>query len=91
MAITFLLLPSHGGVLLGCTAYLYRWSTGCLQVPYDDLAALDAKLSGDRNIAAFMVEPIQVVGCEPGGCQTWPTRARRPGQHMWRKDMAPRS
>lgn len=28
-------------------------------IPYDDLQALEAKLSGDPNVCAFMVEPIQ--------------------------------
>lgn len=29
-------------------------------IPYNDLAALEAKLKEDPNIVAFMVEPIQV-------------------------------
>lgn len=29
-------------------------------IPYNDLGALKAKLEGDKNIVAFMVEPIQV-------------------------------
>ncbi len=29
-------------------------------IPYNDLGALEAKLSSDPNIVAFMVEPIQV-------------------------------
>lgn len=29
-------------------------------IPYNDLAALEAKLESDPNIVAFMVEPIQV-------------------------------
>jgi hypothetical protein len=30
-------------------------------IPYNDLGALEAKLSSDPNVVAFMVEPIQVV------------------------------
>lgn len=30
-----------------------------MQVPYNDVAALEERLSGDPNIVAFMVEPIQ--------------------------------
>jgi ornithine--oxo-acid transaminase len=29
-------------------------------IPYNDLAALESKLQQDKNIVAFMVEPIQV-------------------------------
>jgi len=29
-------------------------------IPYNDLNALKAKLEADKNIVAFMVEPIQV-------------------------------
>jgi hypothetical protein len=29
-------------------------------IPYNDLSALEAKLSSDPNIVGFMVEPIQV-------------------------------
>ena len=32
---------------------------GFENIPYNDLAALEAKLEGDKNIVAFMVEPIQ--------------------------------
>lgn len=31
-------------------------------IPYNDTAALEAKLKSDPNIVAFMVEPIQVGG-----------------------------
>ena len=33
-------------------------------IPYNDLPALEAKLEGDPNIVAFMVEPIQVRGVQ---------------------------
>ena len=33
---------------------------GFENIPYNDLGALEAKLKADTNIAAFMVEPIQV-------------------------------
>ena len=39
--------PSPGFGLLGT------------QVPYNDVAALEERLSEDPNIVAFMVEPIQ--------------------------------
>ena len=32
---------------------------GFENIPYNDLAALEAKLEADKNIVAFMVEPIQ--------------------------------
>ena len=32
---------------------------GFENIPYNDLAALEAKLESDPNIVAFMVEPIQ--------------------------------
>ena len=36
-------------------------------IPYNDIPALKAKLEGDPNIVAFMVEPIQVgVALLPG-------------------------
>jgi ornithine--oxo-acid transaminase len=31
-------------------------------IPYNDLGALEAKLEQDKNVVAFMVEPIQVRG-----------------------------
>ena len=34
---------------------------GFKTVPFDDLPALEAALE-DRNVCAFMVEPIQVLG-----------------------------
>lgn len=32
---------------------------GFENIPYNDLGALEAKLEADKNIVAFMVEPIQ--------------------------------
>jgi len=36
-------------------------------IPYNDLPALEAKLEGDPNIVAFMVEPIQASSCTSAG------------------------
>lgn len=30
-------------------------------IPYNDIKALEDKLKSDSNIAAYMVEPIQVI------------------------------
>jgi len=35
------------------------YTAGFIQIPYDDIAALEAVLSSQKNIAAFLVEPIQ--------------------------------
>jgi ornithine--oxo-acid transaminase len=46
-------------------------------IPYNDIPALKAKLEGDPNIVAFMVEPIQVGVALLPGC----ARVRRM-QHL---------
>jgi len=35
------------------------YTAGFIQIPYDDIAALEAVLSSQKNIAGFLVEPIQ--------------------------------
>lgn len=42
-----------------CTIVSPRTAVCLLQIPYNDVAALEERLSGDPNIVAFMVEPIQ--------------------------------
>lgn len=42
-----------------CVFYLIDFPHLLLQIPYNDIAALEDRLASDKNIVAFMVEPIQ--------------------------------
>ena len=65
---TFLFFPPLIDCFLSLPAFSFLSSPPCAAgpfvpgfevIPYNDLAALEAKLDADKNIVAFMVEPIQ--------------------------------
>lgn len=59
-------LQTHGCSACGCCTDPESFGgfgpfmPGFETIAYNDLGALEAKLKADTNIAAFMVEPIQV-------------------------------